>query len=325
MVETLGAAKRQMVEIARAVHHNAEVIIFDEPTAVADAGGEAALLRPDAAAQGARRVDRLHLPRARRGAADRRPHHHPARRRNRRHRRGRRSSTATRSSRPWSAARCRRELYSERDADARSGRRGKRVLSVQDISMGSMVRNNSFSIFEGQITGIFGLIGSGRTETFKIVSGIYKRDFLRGGDDRARRPAGALQRAARGGEGRHRLRHRGPQERRLLRDHVDRREFLCRASRRRTSKAPGSSSLTEMRELAADWTKQAQHQGDQRQCPRRRAFRRQPAEGRDRQGPRAEAAHHHLRRADARRRRRRHRRDPPDHQRPRRRRASPWS
>ena len=33
MVETLGAAKRQMVEIARAVHHEARVIIFDEPTA----------------------------------------------------------------------------------------------------------------------------------------------------------------------------------------------------------------------------------------------------------------------------------------------------
>ena len=32
-VATLGAAKRQMVEIARAVHHNAGVIIFDEPTA----------------------------------------------------------------------------------------------------------------------------------------------------------------------------------------------------------------------------------------------------------------------------------------------------
>ena len=51
-----------------------------------------------------------------------------------------------------------------------------------------IVRNNSFSVFEGQITGVFGLIGSGRTETFKIVAGIYKRDFLRGGtielDDR---------------------------------------------------------------------------------------------------------------------------------------------
>ena len=49
-------------------------------------------------------------------------------------------------------------------------------------------RNKSFSVFEGQMTGVFGLIGSGRTETFKIVAGIYKRDFLRGGtivlDDR---------------------------------------------------------------------------------------------------------------------------------------------
>ncbi len=33
IVASLGAAKRQMVEIARAVHHNARVIIFDEPTA----------------------------------------------------------------------------------------------------------------------------------------------------------------------------------------------------------------------------------------------------------------------------------------------------
>ena len=30
---SLGAAKRQMVEIARAVHHKAEVIIFDESIA----------------------------------------------------------------------------------------------------------------------------------------------------------------------------------------------------------------------------------------------------------------------------------------------------
>ena len=58
---------------------------------------------------------------------------------------------------------------------------GNKVLSVQDISMGRAVRNNAFSVFEGQITGVFGLIGSGRTETFKIVAGIYKRDFLRGG------------------------------------------------------------------------------------------------------------------------------------------------
>ena len=33
LVSSLGAGQKQMVEIARAVHHNAKVIIFDEPTA----------------------------------------------------------------------------------------------------------------------------------------------------------------------------------------------------------------------------------------------------------------------------------------------------
>ena len=48
--------------------------------------------------------------------------------------------------------------------------------------MGKIVRNNSFTIYAGQITGVFGLIGSGRTETAKIVSGIVKRDFFYGGE-----------------------------------------------------------------------------------------------------------------------------------------------
>jgi ABC-type sugar transport system ATPase subunit len=33
LVSTLGAGNKQMVEIARAVHHHARVLIFDEPTA----------------------------------------------------------------------------------------------------------------------------------------------------------------------------------------------------------------------------------------------------------------------------------------------------
>jgi simple sugar transport system ATP-binding protein len=47
--------------------------------------------------------------------------------------------------------------------------------------MGAKMRNTSFSVFEGKTTGDLGLIGSGRTEAFKIISGIAKRDFLRGG------------------------------------------------------------------------------------------------------------------------------------------------
>jgi len=61
---------------------------------------------------------------------------------------------------------------------------GRKVLSVQNLSMGAAVKNNSFSVFSGQITGIFGLIGSGRTETAKVVSGVLKRDFFHGGQVR---------------------------------------------------------------------------------------------------------------------------------------------
>jgi simple sugar transport system ATP-binding protein len=48
--------------------------------------------------------------------------------------------------------------------------------------MGNLVRNNSFTIYRGQITGVFGLIGSGRTETAKIIAGVLKRRFFHGGD-----------------------------------------------------------------------------------------------------------------------------------------------
>jgi ABC-type sugar transport system ATPase subunit len=71
-------------------------------------------------------------------------------------------------------------LYGRRKNSVRPA--GKRVLSVQNLRMSSMVKNNSFSIFAGQITGIFGLVGAGRTETFKIVAGVMKRDFFHGGE-----------------------------------------------------------------------------------------------------------------------------------------------
>src|SRR6185295_11075678 len=65
------------------------------------------------------------------------------------------------------------ELYgSKRNREVR--RAGEKVLSVQNLSMSSVVRNTSFSVFAGQITGVFGLIGSGRTEMAKVVAGILK-------------------------------------------------------------------------------------------------------------------------------------------------------
>jgi len=179
MVATLGAAKRQMVEIARAVHHNAEIIIFDEPTATLTpeekrhffalirrlkARGVSIVFISHALEEALMIADRITILRDGElvitddtSAFDRD------------------RIVAAMVGRSLSG-----QIYRQRD-EAKLRRAGKKVLSVQDISMSNIVRNNSFSIFEGQITGVFGLIGSGRTETFKIVSGIYKRDFLRGG------------------------------------------------------------------------------------------------------------------------------------------------
>ncbi len=43
--------------------------------------------------------------------------------------------------------------------------------------MGAMVNNMSFSVFPGEVTGIAGLIGSGRSEAAKVVMGHTKRNF----------------------------------------------------------------------------------------------------------------------------------------------------
>jgi simple sugar transport system ATP-binding protein len=55
---------------------------------------------------------------------------------------------------------------------------------VENLSMQNVVRNTSFSIFAGQVTGVFGLVGSGRTETARIIAGVVKRDAFHGGDIR---------------------------------------------------------------------------------------------------------------------------------------------
>jgi len=186
MVETLGAAKRQMVEIARAVHHKAEVIIFDEPTASLTPeekrhffallhrlknDGVSIVFISHALEEALMISDRITVLRDGELVASGPTAEFD-----------RDKIIAAMVGRTLSGA-----LYGSQ-GQRRVRKPGHKVLSVQDISMGSMVRNTSFSVFEGQITGIFGLIGSGRTETFKIVSGIFKRDFLRGGqitlDDR---------------------------------------------------------------------------------------------------------------------------------------------
>jgi simple sugar transport system ATP-binding protein len=183
IVQSLGTAKRQMVEIARAVRLKAKVIIFDEPTAT---------LTPEEKHHLFALIDRLrksevsiifisHALEEALDISDRitvlRDGAHiitgDARTFSRetiiRHLVGRSLSD---------------ELYG-RATDGRKLRRaGETVLSVQNLSMQNVVRNTSFTIFAGQVTGVFGLVGSGRTETARIIAGVVKRDFFHGGDVR---------------------------------------------------------------------------------------------------------------------------------------------
>jgi simple sugar transport system ATP-binding protein len=182
-VQSLGTAKRQMVEIARAVRLKAKIIIFDEPTATLTSeekhhlfalidrlrkNGVSVIFISHALEEALDISDRITILRdgSRVITADAKAF-------------SRETIIGHMVGRSLT-----HELYG-RAADERTARAPReKVLSVQNLSMQNVVRNTSFSIFAGQVTGIFGLVGSGRTETAKIIAGVAKRDFFHGGDVR---------------------------------------------------------------------------------------------------------------------------------------------
>ncbi|GAA6201354.1 sugar ABC transporter ATP-binding protein [Aquicoccus sp. SU-CL01552] len=180
-VSTLGAAQKQMVEIARAVHHNARVIIFDEPTATLTpeekrhffslierlkAKGVAIVFISHALEEALEVSDRITVLRDGELVA---------------------TADATEFTRESIVqAMVGRNLTETLHGVTKREPRpyGEKVLSVENLSCAGIVRNSSFSVFGGQVTGIFGLVGAGRTEMAKIVSGVMKRDFMHGGEVR---------------------------------------------------------------------------------------------------------------------------------------------
>lgn len=53
---------------------------------------------------------------------------------------------------------------------------GKVVLKVENLSRGKAFQNISFDVKQGEIFGMFGLVGSGRTEIVKCIFGADKKD-----------------------------------------------------------------------------------------------------------------------------------------------------
>jgi ABC-type sugar transport system ATPase subunit len=178
-VGMLGAAQKQMVEIARAVLHQAKVIIFDEPTATLTPEEKKYFfdLVRDLKKRGVSIVFISHALEEALLLADRitvlRDSKH----------------VVTDDARNFDRDRIvqamvgrdlSNTLYGKRKTTVRPA--GERMLTIQNLKLAPMVKNNSLSVFAGQITGVFGLVGAGRTETFKIAAGVLKRDFFHGGE-----------------------------------------------------------------------------------------------------------------------------------------------
>lgn len=53
---------------------------------------------------------------------------------------------------------------------------GKKVLEVKNLNAGNHVRDVSFSLYEGEIVGIAGLMGAGRTETTRVLFGADPKE-----------------------------------------------------------------------------------------------------------------------------------------------------
>ena len=181
-VALLGAAKRQMVEIARAVYNKARIMIFDEPTAsltpeeivhffhlVGDlrAQGTAIIYISHALEESLQISNRITVLRDGKLVVS--------------------SKTAEMSREKLVRAMVGRDIaqtHYARHAGAGHRPRGgdrRKVLAVENVTMGMVVKNMSFSVYAGEVVGIAGLIGSGRTEVAKVIYGALKRNLINGG------------------------------------------------------------------------------------------------------------------------------------------------
>jgi ABC-type sugar transport system ATPase subunit len=179
-VSSLGSAQKQMVEIARALRKDARIVIFDEPTATITPEekeqlfgairrltreGVGVIFVSHALEESLEIADRITVLRDGRKQATR-----PAK-------------ELTRNS-LVSLMVGRNVEYTRLppDESAPAAKSAPRtVLSVENLTVGTIVKNMSFSAAAGQIVGIAGLVGAGRTESALVVAGAMKRNRINGG------------------------------------------------------------------------------------------------------------------------------------------------
>ena len=166
-VESLSIAKKQMVEIARALTHEAKIVIFDEPTASLTDQEKVVLfdIINDLKDHGVAIVyishrmeeifrisDRISVLRdgAFRGTL----------------------STVDTNEDEVTKLMIGRSLDYSRNAEATEP--GDIALEVQNLSCGELYQDVSFTVRRGEVVGFYGLVGAGRTEIAETLFGLRR-------------------------------------------------------------------------------------------------------------------------------------------------------
>ena len=167
-VSQLSFAHQQMVEIARAVAFKSSVVIFDEPTAsltLTEANALFATIRR-LKAQGVAIVYISHKMSEVFALSDRITVLRDGRMR---------GTLDTQVTGQQEITR----LMIGRDiavsARVTVGPRGRELLRVEELETPPFVKGVSFSVHEGEVLGLYGLIGAGRTETMEVVFGVRRK------------------------------------------------------------------------------------------------------------------------------------------------------
>lgn len=165
----LTVGRQQMVEIAKAVSQNLQILILDEPTAALTEGeiDELFTIMKDLSSRGvamihiSHRLDEIHR------IADRasvlRDGEHVGTRK-----------TGEASKQEIISMMVGRVIYEEPKAESAVPDDAEVVLRVRHLNSGPLVKDVSFDLKKGEILGFAGLIGAGRTETARAIFGADK-------------------------------------------------------------------------------------------------------------------------------------------------------
>ena len=170
LVGDLSIAEQQMVEVARAVHANSRILVMDEPTTALSnretrrlfdlilrlkASGLAIIYISHRMAEVYELSERVSVLRD-----------------------GGYVGTLGRAEiKPESIVRMMvgRDLSSFYKKEHRGGSTGRPVLEVRDLGDGKRVKHGSFVLHEGEVLGLAGLVGAGRTELARLIYGAEHR------------------------------------------------------------------------------------------------------------------------------------------------------